>query len=299
MSDPFGGAEGAEAQARAELAGVRAGIEERLEPVRRVVAVTSGKGGVGKTAVAVQLAGALARRGLRVALLDADLQSPSVAAMLGLRGRPLAMRGTELRPVPGPAGLAVQGFDFFLQGGQALAWEGPEGEAAPLRSALEDAALADLLGQTAWGERDVLVVDLAPGADRLPALARLFEPELRQRKLAALAVTIPTEVALLSVERSVRRAQDARVPLLGLVENMGRVVCRSCGAESGLFREASVEERAEAWGLPVVARIPFDPALARAAEAGRLLDAEGGAAAAFDGLATHLARYAEGEEVPE
>ena len=143
-----------------------------LAGVERVVAVMSGKGGVGKSAVAVNIAAALAQGGRRVGLLDADLHGPSVAKMLGLRGQPVRIGSDErLRPVPGPAGLAVQSMDFFLQGEQALDWEGPDGEGATWRSALEQAALADLIGRTDWGALDCLVIDLAPGSDRLPALA--------------------------------------------------------------------------------------------------------------------------------
>jgi ATP-binding protein involved in chromosome partitioning len=283
--------DGPPAPAFQELAAARAAIEARLERVRRVVVVMSGKGGVGKTAVAVNLALALARGGARVGVLDADLNSPSVAAMLGLRGQPLRMRGADLLPVPGPVGLAVQGMDFFLQGSQPLAWEGEQGEGAPWRSALEDAAIADLLGHTRWGELETLIVDLPPGADRLPALARLLP-----RRAAALAVTIPTQVALLAVERSVRRAQEAQVPVIGLVENMGRVVCRACGHEGHLFRESPVEPLAAHMDTPLLARIPFDPRLAECADAGRpFVDAlaeSSPTAQAFLGLARAVARYA-------
>jgi ATP-binding protein involved in chromosome partitioning len=273
-----------------DLAVARAEIAERLSEVGRVVAVTSGKGGVGKTAVAVNLAVALAQRGERVGLLDADLNSPSVAAMLGLRGRPVRMRGGELLPQEAVLGLRVQGFDFFLQSGQALDWDGPAGEGAPLRSALEDAALADLLGQTAWGPLRTLVVDLAPGADRLTALARLL-PE----RLCALAVTIPTQVSLLAVLRSVRRAHDARVPVIGLVENMTSAVCAACGCEAPLFHEVDVARAAGDLALPLVARIPFEPRLAAAGDAGEPLALGAGAgtlaAQRFAALAAEVDRY--------
>lgn len=268
------------------LADARARIGARLADVRRSVAVTSGKGGVGKTLVAVHLALALARRGLRVALLDADLNSPSVAKMLGLRGQPLRVAGDALVPVAGPLGVAVQSMDFFLQGDQPLAWDGPAGEGARWRSGLEDAALADLLAESAWGARDVLVIDLPPGPDRLPALAHLL-PSLS----GALAVTIPTEVALLSLQRAVRRALEACVPLIGLVENLGSVVCAHCGAEGPLYRELPAE--AGALELELLARIPFDAALGAAADAGRPLladaaGANGAAAKAFDALAERV-----------
>lgn len=256
---------------------VRRRVAERLATVGRVVAVTSGKGGVGKSTVAVNLAAALSRGGRRVGILDADLHGPSVAKMLGLRGQPLRLapdraRGGEmLRPAPGPCGLRVQSMDFFLQGNQPLDWDGEAGEGAALRSALEQAALADLLGTTDWGELDLLVVDLPPGADRLPALARWLPPSS-----AALAVTIPTEVAMLAVERGLRRAHALRFPMIGIVENFASAVCPRCGDESPLYREARAEALADATAVPLVARIPFDSRLAQAADAGRVfLESDG------------------------
>ncbi len=247
-----------------DLSEVRRRIAERLAGVDAILAVMSGKGGVGKSAVAVNLAGALAQQGRRVGLLDADLNGPSVAKMLGLRGQPVRMVSAGLKPISGPYGLAVQSMDFFLQGDQPLDWEGREAEGAPLRSALEHAASADLLGRTLWGEIDLLVIDLAPGADRLPAIVRLLPPIV-----GALAVTIPTEVALLGVARSLRRAREARIPLVGLVENLGSAVCGECGAEGPMFREAPVDAVARDMDVEVLARLPFDPELAAAGDAGR------------------------------
>ena len=250
----------------------RARVAERLADVDRVVVVMSGKGGVGKSAVAVNLAHGLAQLGRRVGLLDADLNGPSVSKMLGLRGRPVRVTGDGvLRAVTGPQGILVQSMDFFLQGDQALDWDGPEGEAASVRSALEQAALGDLLGRTDWGELDFLVVDLAPGADRLPAL-RLWLPS----SAAVLAVSIPTQVALLAVERSLRRAREAGFPLIGLVENLGTSICAKCGAEGPLFRETVDAGVVENLGVEVLVRIPFDARLAAAADRGRpFLDGEG------------------------
>jgi ATP-binding protein involved in chromosome partitioning len=276
---------------------VRARAHAALSGVARVVAVMSGKGGVGKSAVAVNLAAALGLRGRRIGLLDADLHGPSVAQMLGLRGQPVRI-GTDarLRPIAGPAGLAVQSMDFFLQGNQALDWEGADGSGATWRSALEQAALADLVGRTAWGDLDCLVIDLAPGADRLPGLA----PFLTDR-LVAIAVAIPTEVALLAVERSLRRALEARIPVLGWVENFASAVCDACGAEMELFREADPEPRFASMGIEVIARIPFDRALARAADAGHPYVAGPGASApagrALAALADRVLGYAGAPEV--
>ncbi len=272
---------------------MRGRIVGRLADVGRTIAVMSGKGGVGKSLVAVHLALAFARRGLRTGLLDADLNSPSVAKMLGLRGAPLRATASGLRPVPGPLGIAVMSMDFFLQGAQPLAWDGAAGEGSAHRSELEEAALADLLGATEWGALDVLVIDLAPGPDRLPALAHLH-PDLG----GAIAVTIPTEVSLLAVERSVRRAHEASVPMLGLVENLASSVCAHCGAEGPLFHEAPVDAIARDLGLPILARVPFDARLAAGADAGDAagIDQSSAATRAFETLAEQVARAATTEE---
>ncbi len=213
--------------------------------------------------------------------------------MLGLRGAPLRASSSGLRPIPGPRGIGVMSMDFFLQGSQALEWDGPSGEGSAQRSALEEAALADLLGSTEWNALDALIVDLAPGPDRLPALAHLH-PALD----LAIAVTIPTEVSLLAVERSVRRAHEAGVPMLGLVENLASSVCAQCGAEGPLFREAPVDEIARRLDLAVLARIPFDPGLAAAADAGTPEDVlpTSAAARAFEALAAQVAPSAPAEE---
>jgi ATP-binding protein involved in chromosome partitioning len=272
-----------------DVADARRRVAAALDRVSLIVPVTSGKGGGGKSAVSVNLALALAQRGLRVGLLDADLHGPSVALMLGLRGQPVRIGTDErLRPIAGPAGLGIQSLDFFLEGNQAPDWDGPDAEGATLRSAMEEAVLVDLLGRTLWGERDVLVVDLPPGADRLPALCRWLPP-----RVAALAVTIPSRVALLAVERSLRRAQTARAPLLGLVENFSSVRCDACGSDARLFPDADAGSLAQRLGLELLARIPFDAALADAADAGRPY-LEGAArsapaAAAFAGLAERVA----------
>ena len=278
-----------------DLAVVRGRIAGRLSEVGRTIAVMSGKGGVGKSLVAVQLALALARRGLRAGLLDADLNSPSVAKMLGLRGAPLRTTSSGLRPVPGPLGVGVMSMDFFLQGAQPLAWDGAAGEGSGHRSEIEEAALGDLIGATEWGALDVLVIDLAPGPDRLPALVHLH-PALS----GAIAVTIPTEVSLLAVERSVRRAYEAGVTMLGLVENLASSVCAHCGAEGPLFQEAPVESIARDLDLPILARVPFDARLAGRADAGVAAEIDPVSAAhrAFEAFAERIALAAPTEEKP-
>lgn len=277
------------ASAQDDAASAKARVAGALAQVSRVTAVMSGKGGVGKSAVAVNLAVALAQRGERVGLLDADLHGPSVAKMLGLRGQPVRIGTDErLRPAPGPAGVSVQSLDFFLQGNQAPDWDGADAQGATFRSAMEEAVIVDLLGRTHWGALDALVIDLPPGADRLPALYRWLPAGA-----AALAVTIPTEVSLLAVERSLQRAQAARIPLVGLVENFAGIHCAKCGAETPLFPGAGAARLASDTGVPLAARVPFDSELARTADAGEVYLAgerlRTPVAAAFAGLAERVA----------
>ena len=279
---------------------VREQVLRRLADVDRIVVVMSGKGGVGKTAVSVNLAVALAQRGRKVGLFDADLNGPSVAKMLGLRGQPVRVSGSgDLAAVAGSVGLHVQSMDFFLQGNQALDWDGPDGQGAAMRSGLEQSATADLLGSTDWGALDVLVIDLAPGADRLPALSR-FLPQTA----AAVVVATPSQVALLSVDRSVRRARELRFPLIGLVENMGTSICAKCGAEQSLFRDeldgeiGSGLQTDHGLQIDVIARIPFDRDLAADADAGRLfLEGKGRGSIAGRALA-ELAAHVDAYEQP-
>jgi ATP-binding protein involved in chromosome partitioning len=176
--------------------------------------------------------------------------------------------------------------DFFLQGNQALDWDGAKGEGANFRSAMEQAAIGDLLGSTDWGELDFLVVDLAPGADRLPALCQWLPPIA-----AALAVAIPTQVALLAVDRSLRRAREAGFPLIGLVENLGTAICSKCGAEGPLFRETLETEMVRDFDIDVLARIPFDANLSLAADRGQVfLEGAGRESAAGKALSELAAR---------
>ncbi|MGE4606132.1 MAG: P-loop NTPase, partial [Myxococcota bacterium] len=224
----------------------------------------------------------------------------SVAKMLGLRGQPVRVSGSgDLGAVAGPVGLHVQSMDFFLQGNQALDWDGPDGQGAAIRSGLEQSATADLLGRTDWGALDVLVIDLAPGADRLPALSR-FLPQTA----AAVVVATPSQVALLSVDRSVRRARELRFPLIGLVENMGTLICAKCGAEQSLFRDeldgeiGSGLQTDHGLQIDVIARIPFDRDLAADADAGRLfLEGKGRGSIAGRALA-ELAAHVDAYEQP-
>ena len=261
-------------------------LRARMARVRKKLAVTSGKGGVGKSVLTANLAAVLAADGWRVGVLDADLNGPSMAKMLGVRGRRLQLSSDGVHPAEGPLGVKVLSIDLFLPGDRApLTWEAPtQQDAFVWRETMEATALRELLADTAWGDLDLLLVDLPPGAPRLPTLAGLL-PDLD----GALVVTIPSEVSHLVVGRSVELARAHGVRLLGLVENMAGYLCPACGAVGELFVGDS-RSLAEAFGLPILGRIPFDPRIARCADRGVLYAVEHPEAAAAQALRELAAR---------
>ncbi len=261
----------------------------RLSDVRRTVAVMSGKGGVGKSTVSVNLADALSRKGARVGIVDGDINGPSIARIAGVRRTPLRRRGSAVVPAETRGGVRVMSMDLFLEDETApVVWDAPsQTDAAAWRGLREAGALRELIADTAWGALDLLVVDLPPGSERLPTLAGVMP-----RIDGALVVTIPSAVSMGVVGRSIRMTQEhLDVPSLALVENMCAHVCPHCGLEDDLFPSGSVEALARSLEVRLLARIPFDPAIARAADEGRCYlhdHAERPAAKAFTQLSNEL-----------
>ena len=232
----------------------QARLRERLAGVRSIVAVVSGKGGVGKSSLTANLAGACALDGARVGVLDADLNGPSMAKMLGVRGGKLVVRDGAVEPPRSALGVKVMSMDLLLPSDAApLTWEAPtQDEAHTWRGTMEANALREFLADSAWGELDLLLLDLPPGTDRLLTVASLV-PVLS----GTVVVTIPSDVSQLVVRRSLTVARESRAPVLGLVENM-----------AGLFPGPDAEALARDAGVPFLGRVPFDADLARAAYAG-------------------------------
>ncbi len=261
-------------------------VRARMARIRRKVAVTSGKGGVGKSVLTANLAALLAAEGWRLGVLDADLNGPSVAKLLGVRGQRLRLSPDGVHPAEGPLGIRVLSMDLFLPEDRTpLTWKAPtQQDAFVWRETMETTALREFLADTAWGELDLLLLDLPPGAPRLPTLAGLL-PDLH----GALVVTIPSEVSHLAVGRSVELARAHGVRLLGLVENMAGYVCPACGAVGDLF-VGDAPSLSEALGLPLLGRIPFDPRIARCADRGHPYAVEHPEAAAAEALRALAAR---------
>ncbi len=255
-----------------------AALRAELPGVQRVLGVHSGKGGVGKSTITVNLALALAARGLRVGLLDADVYGPSAPTLLGLSGRlETTADGMRVRPLE-RHGIKVVSLGFLLPESQALIWRG----------SLVDEGLQQLFSDVDWGGLDVLLIDLPPGtSDVHLAVAR-------QAPLnGVITVTTPGQVSVDDVRRGMEMFADLAVPCLGLVENMSGIVCRRCGHENAPFGTGGGEELVAQTGLPLLARLPFFPELAEASDAGRIavLDApESVPAGMFHGLAAQVAR---------
>ncbi len=238
-------------------------VVSRLRNVRHVVAVTSGKGGVGKSLLAAGLAAAARAGGHRVALLDADLHGPTAGRLLGAAPEPLRVRGDAVEPAETAAGVALMSASLLLEEGTPLEWREPEGDGFAWRSAQERGAVREFLSDVDWGSRDLLLVDLPPGSQRLLEVAELV-PGLR----GALTVTLPSPASRAAVERSLALCRRRGLPLLGVVENMAGYRCPGCASVSPLFGGAAGEELSERFDVPLLARVPFDPEAAARAEAG-------------------------------
>jgi ATP-binding protein involved in chromosome partitioning len=271
-----------------QVAAQQSRLAARMAPIRATVAIVSGKGGVGKSSVTANLAAALARRGLAVGVLDADLNGPSMGKMLGVRGQALRVEADGVRPAVSAEGIRVLSMDLLLPGDETpVVWDAPtQAEAHTWRGAMESTALREFLADTAWGPLDVLLLDLPPGADRLPTVLDLL-PGLT----GAVVVTIPSGVSHLVVRKAMTLARERGARLLGLVENMAGYVCPTCGAVGPLFEGPGGETTAAQHGLPFLGRVPFDPRLAAAADRGRpfVLDhGESPTGRALDGIAGAL-----------
>lgn len=235
-----------------QVAAQRERVRVRLAAVEHVVAVMSGKGGVGKSYVTAAIARGVAQRVARgVGVLDADLASPTTGRLLDARG-PLRVDAEGVHPARGSHDVAVCSMDLLLDDGAPLMWREPGSERFVWRGALESGALREFLGDVVWGELDVLLIDLPPGTDRLDDLVELV-PDLA----GAIVVTIPTEESRRSVERAMRRAAQAEVRLLGIVENMSGYACGACGSTAPLYDGDAGDRLADTFGIPVLYRLPF------------------------------------------
>ncbi len=241
-------------------------LRRRMAAIRRTVAILSGKGGVGKSTLTANLAVALAEDGGRVAVLDADLNGPALAKMLGVREAPLRFEPEGVRPPEGPLGIKVLSMDHLLPRDEVpLQWKAPTRQGDFVwRASAEAATLREFLSDTHWGTLDFLLIDLPPGTDRISSLASLL-PEIA----AAVAVTIPTEVSQRTVRKSITLAAEVwGARSVGVVENMAAYHCPQCDHEERLFPGPDSAAMARELCVSFLGRVPFSPRLAAAADRG-------------------------------
>lgn len=271
-------------------------LAARMAHVKHKIAVLSGKGGVGKSQVTVNLATALAMRGHRVGILDADINGPSIPAMLGITS-PLSVQGNgDIAPAVAWNGIRVASMQLLLcEPGSPVRWKAPSqaGEAI-WKGALETSVLREFLADFDWGDLDHLLVDLPPGTGDKPAAIAQLIPDLA----GAVVVTIPSRIACDIVTKSIRFIRQLGIPVFGLVENMVHFACPNCKIETELFARSSAKD-ALPNEIPVLARIPFDPGLSICADEGRPFLKEhpdAPAAKAFAVLANTLEGFLEERE---
>lgn len=249
-------------------------LENRLSKVKNIIAIMSGKGGVGKSSITLNLASALALKNNSVGILDADINGPSIAKMSGVREFTLQQGETGILPAMASTGIKIMSIDLFLpQENTPVIWNAfSQKDAFTWRSIAEASALRELLSDTEWGELDFLLIDLPPGTDKLPNMVDIL-PHLD----GTIIVTIPSGVSKFVVGKSIKMATDIlKTPVVGLIENMSTYVCPHCGKEEKLFPAGQGEQMASEFDIPFLGKIPFDPRMAIAADEGKLFITEYG-----------------------
>ena len=222
-----------------------------IEGVSTIIAVASGKGGVGKSTVAVNLALGLSRLGLKVGLLDADIYGPSVPRLLDIREKPES-DGKKLKPIE-KLGIKAMSIGFLVKEDEAMIWRGP----------MVQSALTQMMNDVAWAPLDVLVIDMPPGTgDAQLTIAQ------RVPLKGAVIVSTPQDIALIDARKGIAMFNKTHVPVLGLVENMSTFVCANCGHETHIFGHGGAKATAEKLGVPFLGEIPLMPIVRETSDAG-------------------------------
>lgn len=257
----------------------------RLAGIRCIIGVVSGKGGVGKSALAANLAVTLARRGARVGALDADLNGPCLGRMLGLLGNKLGDGADGVHPATGVAGVRGISTELLLEEQVPLRWKGPTEDSFIWQGTSETAVLREFLSDVVWGDLDYLLVDVPPGTDKIRRFLDLV-PEPHQ----VLLVTIPSKASVSVVSRAATLLRDTGVGAVGVVGNMTRYVAADSDVALPLFSGPTLAESAESWGLEIWADVPFDPEFGALTDDGRPpgTDARGAVGRAFAALAERV-----------
>lgn len=223
-----------------------------LPNVKNIIAISSGKGGVGKSTVAANVALALAAEGAKVGVLDADIYGPSQPMMLGALGRPMTNDGQNMNPIVS-LGLEINSIGFLIDPDEPMIWRGP----------LVAQALTQLLTQTNWNDLDYLVIDMPPGTGDIQLTLSQTVPVT-----GAIVVTTPQDIALLDAKKGLRMFQKVNVPILGLVENMSVFVCPKCGHVEHIFGVGGAKRMSETYHVDVLGQLPLDAKIREEADSG-------------------------------
>jgi ATP-binding protein involved in chromosome partitioning len=253
--------------------------------VEHVVAVASGKGGVGKSTVAANLAVTLGRQGSKVGLLDADIYGPSVPMMFGVSGRPV-VHGDRIQPFE-KYGIKLMSLGFLLDVDTPVIWRGP----------MVMRAVEQMLGDVDWGQLDFLIVDLPPGTgDAQLTLSQ------RVPLSGAVIVSTPQDIALIDARKGLAMFEKVAVPVVGIIENMSTFVCPHCGEETDIFKRGGAERTSEILGCAFLGRIPLDPAIVAGGDAGEPIvvsQADSTHAQAFAAVANAVVAEVEKRQAPK
>jgi ATP-binding protein involved in chromosome partitioning len=266
----------ARVEVRQRIQAHKAQTEAALPGIRNILAVGSGKGGVGKSTVAVNLAVALGQEGARVGILDADIYGPSVPTMLGLSGRPDSPDGKSIEPLRA-FGLQAMSIGLLVEADTPMIWRGP----------MATSALTQLLNDSRWDDLDYLILDLPPGTGDIQLTLAQKIPVA-----GAIVVTTPQDVATLDARKALRMFEKVDVPILGLVENMALHVCSNCGQAEHIFGEGGGQRLAEQYGYPLLGSLPLERTIRERGDAGAPIVAsepESPAAKAFVATARRVA----------
>ncbi len=231
-------------------------IRQKIKQIKHQILVLSGKGGVGKSTVAVNLAVSLSLAGRKVGLLDIDIHGPSIPKILNLEGKTIQATGDVILPVEMLENLKVMSIGFLLRGSSdAVIWRGP----------MKHQMIKQFLKDVQWGKLDFLVVDSPPGTGDEP----LSVVQLLENADGAIIVTTPQEVALSDVRKCITFCHNLRLPVLGVLENMSGFICPKCGQKTDVFKSGGGETMANEMHVPFLGRIPIDPQIVRACDSGR------------------------------
>lgn len=233
----------------------RIDMEEQLQRIKHTVLVLSGKGGVGKSTVAANLAISLALAGKHVGLLDVDIHGPSIPKLLKLDDSTLQSDGEKILPVPVGDNLKVMSIGFMLQNSDdAVIWRGP----------MKFGVIKQFIKDVRWGELDYLIVDSPPGTGDEP----LSVVQLIEKADGAVLVTTPQDISTSDVRRSVSFCHKLNLKVLGVIENMSGFICPHCGERTDIFKSGGGEKMAEEMGVPFLGKIPLDPKVVEASDSG-------------------------------